>query len=87
MPFDFIGVHFEKGIVSIDEAKKRKAMECIKGDIEKEFKYFRLLKSNRAEFKVPENKIIVRRVLKEYNNGTRGRMQQHAKKIEALNEV
>ena len=87
MPFDFIGVHFENGLVSIDEAKKRKAAERIKGDVEKEFKYFRLLKSNRPEFKVPENKVIVRRVLKEHNNGTRSRMTQHAKKVELLNEL
>ena len=87
MPIDFIGVHFENGIVSIDEAKKRKTAERIKTDIEKEFKYFRLLKSNRPEYKMPENKAIVRRVLKEHQNGTRSRMTQHAKKIELLNEL
>ena len=85
--FDFIGVHFENGIVSIDEAKKRKAIETIKGDIVREFKYFRLLKANQPKFKVPENKVIVRRVLKEHKNGTRSRMTQHAKKIELLNEL
>ena len=87
MPFDFIGVHFENGVVSIDEAKKRKATDKIKGDIEKEFKYFRLLKSNQPAFKVPENKVIVRQVLKNHHNGTRSRMTQHAKKIEQLNEL
>ena len=87
LPFDFLGVHFENEILSIDDQKKRKAAERIKGDIQSEFKYFRLLKSNQPGCTVPANKIIVRQVLKEHRNGTRSRMTQHAKKIELLNEL
>jgi len=84
--FDFVGIHFEAGKVSIDAKKTLDYKRRIKEDIEKEFKFYRLFMTGMPGFIRPANKVIVRSVLKEHQNGKRSRMWGHVKKIEGLNE-